>query len=248
MKITYDGLVINDIFPVPDADGLTWLTQTLTGWESMPSRMGSMDYTMRHGGVIANPTYGPKAINVGGVCKSPSEDKFWLGYNRLLGIASTLKVGREFVVTEDVEKTLTVVRGGEPRFRIHPGHFEWELSLTAMDPLKYGPPVTTTIAVGATKNVINTGNIESPRITVTATGTGRLGLRNNKTGFRVHSSVAMTSGTVIDQRARTAYLGTENRYYQLASTSLWWALEPGLNPIVNDGEAPVSITYRPAWA
>lgn len=249
MKVVLGGITLGDgPNATTDGDGNTWLTTEMTGWESIPSRASNLDYSMRHGGVVANPTYGPKAIGLTGVCKSPTSAAFWLGYNKLLGVVSSLKVGVNLVVTEDVDKTVVVVRGAEPRFRIHPGHFEWELSLTAYDPLKYGVALTTAAGAGATVSLTNTGNIESPNVIVTTTGAGKVAVRNAGTGVRLASSVAMSSGTVIDQRARTAYLGAENRYFQLASTSLWWGLAPGANSIVNEGDAPLSITYRPAWA
>lgn len=248
MKIVYAGIVLSDTVPVPDGNGATWLVTAMSGWESMPARLNAIDYSMRHGGVPSNPTYGPKSLGLTGICKAPSESVFWLSYNALIAANATLTATQDLTVTEDVDKTVSVVRGSEPRFRIRPGHFEFELSLTAYDPLKYGAAITTALAAGATAALTSAGNIDSPRLAATLTGSGTFGLTNVGTGPRVYSRVGMTSGTVIDFRSRTAYLGDQNQYHQLSPSSVWWPLVPGANSVQNNGSAPLSITYRPAWA
>lgn len=250
MRINYDGLILGDgQNATTDSYGATWLSTAITGWESMPSRLSSLDYTMRHGGVTANPTYGPKPLGLSGVCKVPNEEVFWFSYNLLLGMAADLKTSRPLTITEGtVEKTIDVVRGAEPRFKIMPAHFTWDISFTAFDPLKYGEPVTASIAAGATATIVNDGNIESPRVLLTATGAGRVMARHEESQVLLASRPAVSSGTVIDLRARTVYLGAENRHFQLSPSSSWWMLDPGSNSITNEGDAPLSITYRPAWA
>lgn len=235
---------------VPDANGALWYVSEWEGWDSPNLRQSFVEPTSRHGSVLSESLLGVRALSIQGICKAPTESAFWASYNRLLGVAANLKTPTTFTVQEDVLKTLYVVRSGEVRNRFKGVNaFEFEVPLSAPDPLKYGNAVGP-VAIGASGSQVltNAGTFSSWNLVVTATSSGTIDLTNNLTGQTLTTSgTSVDSGTVYDFNARTAYSGNVNRYFQLAANSQWWGLGSGANTIQNNGTAPVSITYRSAW-
>lgn len=121
------------------------------------------------------------------------------------------------------------------------------MPLLALDPLKYPvTPTSTLILAGTSGNLVNNGTFPSSRIQVTADEDGIVSLKNMQSGgiFRANGT---EDGTIFDFRRRTAYSGGENRYSDLASTSVWWDLAPGTTEVQNNGTADVSTIYYPAF-
>lgn len=233
-----------------DANGALWYVTGWEGWDSPNLRQSFGDPTSRHGQVVQESLLGSRAVNLSGVCKAPSSGAFWTAYNRLLAVTAVLRTPIALTVTEDVAKTLYVIRSGQVRHRmIGNSAFEFEVPLLAQDPLKYAAAAApTTINAAASATLTNTGSFQTQKVTVTTTSAGTVSLTNNATGqtFGTGDTTA-ASGTVYEFSGRTAYAGSDNRYFQLAASSQWWSLEPGANSIVNGGTANVSITFRSAW-
>ena len=235
---------------VADANGSLWYVTEWEGWDSAGLRQSFEEPTSRHGSVVTESMLGARYVSLTGVCKAPNSAAFWTSYNRLSGVTAVLRTPIDLTVTEDVAKTLYVIRSGNVRKRlIGNSAFGFDISLVAQDPLKYaaaGAPVA--IAAAGSQTLTNSGTFQSTRLVVTLTSGGTVALVNNATGqtFGTGDTVA-ASGTVYDFHTRTALSGTVNRYHEIAPSSQWWALAPGTNIIDNDGTAAVSITYRSAW-
>lgn len=233
-----------------DSDGTYWMITELDGWSAPPVRAGAVEKTYGHGSAPIKATYGPRQMTAKGVVKAATEELFWKAYNRLAGDIVDLNRSVPMTVQEDVLKHIDVVKASEVRLSfIGVGAINFEIPLTAYDPLKYGPDATMTIPAGATRSLVNDGNEPSPRVVATASATGTLILRNVETEQTLTTGLnAVEAGTVANFRPRTLYWNGLDRYGRLHSTSTWWMLQPGANRIANTGSTAVSVVYQPAWA
>lgn len=237
---------------VADIDGSVWLATGLEGWDSPDVRGGANDYAGKDGAALTRSTHAPRALVLQGICKTVGgEAGFWKAYNRLTGVTGILSGMIDLQVTEDVDKTMRVRKNGKIRKQIKPAHFVFEVPLTAPNPAKYGAEVSVNIAPGGTV-VVNNGSVGynylSEGVRVVATTTGTLKVTNSTQGKTVSSGTkSVVATTEVDFRERTIMLGDLNRYFQLATTSNWWSLNPGANTIKNEGTAAITLYTRPAW-
>lgn len=124
----------------------------------------------------------------------------------------------------------------------------------ANDPLQYGASTDDNNNTG-TFTVANSGNMASRRatFTITADGGGAPSLTNDTDsddGAVTWTSV-LSNGTVrvINLRDRTVTDGSGvNKLSEIDPSSLWFALEPGNNSIIEANCSDVDLTYRSAWA
>ena len=229
----------------PDSDVSLWYVDGMEGWDSPALRQSTLDPTSRHGTVVTEALLGARSVVLSGVCKAAGEEGLWNSYNRLLGVTAGLAVEFDLVVGENVPKRLGVVRGGNPRIDIQPGHFKFEVPLLAQDPLKYAvDPTTETVPTSGSVALTNVGTFSTlPQITTS----GDVEVENFTTALTLRTSLPVSSGTTFDARTRTAFAGTDDQYSKLSPTSVWWSLLPGANEIRNHGSDDVDIIFHSAW-
>lgn len=251
MKIEYADYVLNsgDADAHTDSNGCQWMVVSMSGWDGAPQRLSTIPYGTKHGSVPVSPMYDSRTVVVGGLLKAPDIDSLWSAYNGLIGTLS-LRSPRQFTVYEGTTpKSLWTLSGAPPRMNIRPGHFEFELTLLAPDPLKYGEETTVDIDAEDAATLDNVGNIESSFLSAQFRTSGVLRLRNGTTDRTTRSGKrTIASGAVIDYKKRTVRNGTSDLYWKLGAFSQWWHLAPGENAIMNEGDADLTVTYRPAWA
>lgn len=102
---------------------------------------------------------------------------------------------------------------------------------------------TITILSGATATITVAGTFETyPSFVVS----GVIDLSNGS--YRMATTPnALASGTVLNMKARTLMSGATNSYNKITPESMWWALQPGINVIHNNGSGTVVMTYHSAW-
>lgn len=248
LAVTYDGLAFNS--GVADGNGTQWYITDWAGWDSATPRVASADPTTRHGTVITRVLLGARALSLTGVVKSPDLASHWIAYYGIDKKFNNLITPKALVVSEDIDRYAGVCRTGDMRKTLMGGcAFQFQVNLTAPDPLKYAvTPVTTSVAAGATVSITNDGSFPTEKITVTAGGSGLVSVVNNTTGGRgIVTDRSVASGTVFDFLARTVVSGTASVFDALAPYSDWFTLQPGANSITNNGPASVSIVHYPAW-
>lgn len=248
MRIDLDALVFN--LGTPDANGTYWYITEMDGWDGPSLRQSFQGATTKHGGVLVESLLDTRAVTLKGVAKSTTESIFWSAYNYLLGITNNLVFDRNLVVYESpTAKRLGVIRAGAPRISfVGVGAFDFEIPLIARNPLKYLVTADSmAYSVGQTSPLTNAGTFDTAPV-VTTTSAGTVIIRNNTTGQKFSTgNVSLPAGTVIDMGARTIYSGTTNLYNALTTTSVWWALRPGINQVYNYGTASVSVAFNSAW-
>lgn len=246
MKMVLNTIEMNT--GVADSNGALWYMTGIEGWDAPSLRQGQIEPSSRHGNVPTVNLLGARALVLTGVCKTTGgEAGFWKAYNRLQGETAHLATPVPLIGTEDVDKVCMVLRAGTPKTTIKPGSFEFEVPLTAPDPLKYATTSTTvSIAPGQTKTLVNAGTFDSDRITALNTSQGTTRLTHVGTG-RYVATDTVPINSAFDYQTRTVMGNSINQYGQVASSSIWWALQPGSNQIRNDGAVAMSLNFYSAW-
>lgn len=242
MRVDIGALVLNT--GTPDAIGSQWYLTGLEGWDAPAQRLSTGEATSKHGGILLESMYGPRAITVRGLCKADTEAHYWDSYNYLLGLISNPSTQVAFSVFElPTTKRVSVIRGGQPKIDLGAGisTFTFEVPLLALDPLKYG----TTLHTVTAGTITNAGTAESFPV-ATLTAGGNLSLTNSTYGRTVSTVTSLASGAVADFGRRTVYEGSVNRYQYVNPASVWWGLLPGANTVSNGGAA-ANIAYYDAW-
>jgi hypothetical protein len=250
MIVELDGLVFND--DIPDPDGTLWYVTGLEGWDSPGLRQSVVAPTSRHGGVVAVALLDARALVLKGIVKATSTPNFWKAWHGLQGQTNNIYDTKTFRVTEGaVERESGVVRAGNLRYEmLGMNAFQFELPLTAPDPLKYDPnPVETTLAAGATVTLTNNGSFVTERVTLTASANGHVNVVNNEFGDRgVVTNQEVPAATTFDALTRDVRSPEgRNLYGNLSPMSSWWGLQPGENSIKNWGTETVYVTHYHAW-
>lgn len=235
---------------VADVNGAYWYVNGLEGWDSPALSVVSSRQTQRHGGVLSSSLLEPRAVLVSGLCKTTTEERYWASFNRLMSVTSNLLVEHPFTLWEgETAKRLMVVRGDQVRVdHSGVGSFEFQIPLTAYDPLKYVTTASTTVInAGGTGTANNAGTFISERLIATTSSAGTVYLQNQTTG-RVLQLSSVPAGTILDFKNRSIILASGiSGYKQLLMPSTWWGLLPGANAIKNSGTANVTISYYSAW-
>lgn len=228
----------------PDADGNVWWMTEFDGWDSPDLRQVLVEPTGQHGSHIASATFAARAIVIGGVVKSPTQEAFWQAYSKVSAITNHLHSTIDMTVQEiPYTKRLAVARGGRPRKQIRVAHIEFELPLLAPDPLKYNNDESSDVLPGT---IANAGDFETyPLLTLTAGGDYTIINTTQGAGASLVIEGA-PAGAVVDMRKRTVELGGVDYYNTVQPQSVWWALLPGDNIITVTGGA-ADIAWRDAW-
>lgn len=250
MRIDLGNIAFNN--NTPDANGTLWYVGALEGWDAPNLQQDVSNATSRHGGVLSSSLLGTRSIVLGGIVKATNEANFWAAYNQILGQTNNLNNPILLKVHEGATvKRVSVIRGGLPRLAFRGvGSFTFEIPLLALDPLKYSDTErSVSLATGAvTTNILNDGNFETlMRFTTTAIGT--VFLTNNTISATTtwESRVNLRNGTAVDFNKRTVVSDTGDNYSRVASYSVWFALQPGVNQISKSGTASLQIYSRDAW-
>lgn len=249
MRIDFGDLAFNSY--EPDSDGCEWYVTGLEGWDSPATRQGAVEPTTRHGQVMAKGLLAARAMTFAGIVKAPTLATHYESKERLQAAANNLYAPRPFLVTEDAQRAVSVVRAGRLRMaQAGIRAFTFELPLICPDPLKYAVTGTTvTFTAGQTRTISNPGNFISEKWEVTATSDGTVVLTNTTVSGALRTTDGgVESGTVFNALDRTIYSPDDRPLYSsLAPNSSWWGLQPGDNSVTNDGTAALSYTYYPAW-
>lgn len=119
----------------------------------------------------------------------------------------------------------------------------------ALDPFAYGDEETTGPDSGAF-DVVNAGNADTDRATLTIVGSGGIPRIVNAAddGADVTFAEAVSGTRIIDLRNRTVVDGSGNdAYFELSAASLWFTLRPGTNALTLTGATSVDVAHRPAF-
>lgn len=124
-------------------------------------------------------------------------------------------------------------------------------SFDALDPIGYGP--VEEASGSGTFTVTADGDERTERATVTITGNGGTPIISNATdgGGNVVFTQPLANGDtwVIDLKARTVVDGAGTDVFQgrVATSSLWFGLQPGANQLTLTGAASAAFSYRSGW-
>ena len=244
MRVDLGSLQFN--MPTPDDNGTTWLVikDGIDGWNGPGQRQTSQPATSKHGAQLLESMLDTRPLVLKGIVKATTEETFWFAYNDFLGATNNLFTPIDLVVYEHYPKKIGVIRGGTPRIPLDGiGSFTFELPLLALDPLKrLLEQQNIPVAAGDTVPLVNQGNFETwPVVTVLTPGSIRL--TNTVSGQVTRTRTNVAVGDVLDFKNKRLSHGTNNLYGSLDPTSMWWAIQPGTNPIVNAGTAGVRIDF-----
>lgn len=231
-----------------DADGCAWNAVFDSGWDSPDLRLATLDPSGHHGVISALRLAGGRVLTIRGKIHAPNESAAWVKFAQVTGQMPGLSESGDVVVHEPDVKTLTVVRGGEPRVSTPLNNvISYQLTLLAEYPWKIGSTATTTpLAASGSATISNAGTAPA-ELEVTVTSAGTLALTVGALTLTSGPTV-VPSGTVIKTADRSVVDSLGVAFYPLAHESLWPALAPGSNSASNSGTAGLSIVSRNTYA
>ena len=245
MRIDLAGLRMSD--GTPDANGCLWYVNEWEGWDSANLSQSLGGLTARHGSTLLENRFESRTVVLRGVMKAPDEAAFWAAYYTATGGLLSLFEERALDVYEaPTPKRLMVIQGAATRLTfVGVGAFNFEITATALNPLKTAlTSTTTTVTAGSTLSIFNDGNFYAyPKVTVG----GSVNLLDTANSLRLLTSIAVPSGTVFDAWTRTVRNGSSNLYNNLDPASQWLVFQPGENPIQNLGTSDASLEWRDTY-
>lgn len=228
----------------PDANGVEWWLEELTGWDSPNLREDLDDRPLAHGAYRGASYYGARELTLSGHLASDHGSDALGAAMELLAFETDLTEQDAFlVVHEATAKQLAVRRAGTPRMAFIGEHtVRFEVDVTAADPRKYGlVERNVTLSGGESDSAPNTGNFRSGApLLITFTGAGTL---------LVGGRPVIALGPVdIDTLEGTALVGGATAYARLGAGSTFPQLPARAStPLSFSGPGSVTVTWRDAW-
>ena len=252
-------------FGATDANGITWLWQSIQGWDSPPAAgQGVIQRSADHGGWPAPQFYGPRILTLTIMASAPtqalrdyaralmqqavpSNDLAVLQYNEPVPKAIYVRRNATAAVTEACPTLTDVI---------------FTIPMVAPDPRKYAvPPQTAGLVVPAPSSTVFAlpfklpvsfpGNIPPSSTSITAYNTGTFETRPVLVVTGPITSPAVVNGSLAQQVSFTGLtlgptdqlvLDMDNRQGLLNGSfvpadisSAWWVIEPGATQIYLDG-------------
>jgi hypothetical protein len=252
-------------FGATDGNGVTWLWQSITGWDSPPSAGQVVQRSADHGGWPAPQYFGPRIITLTVMASAPTQalrdqaravlqqvfpvgDLAVLQYDEPVPKLAYVRRNASAAITEscptlcDVVFTIPLVAPDPRKYAITPQ----TVSLVVPPPIVNPLALPFSLPVSFPGNIppsdtsvtaLNVGNFESrPQITVTGPITSPA-IVNAATGQQVTFTGLTLNGT--DQLT----LDMDNRqsflngstFYAADVSSSWWVLFPGSTDVYLDG-------------
>jgi len=261
----------------PDAFGVSWCAEGLTGWDSPDMELIRADHPLDDGQVrILGRHQGRPLDLIAATLLAPSEAARVTAMDRLAHTTDVLRSTRRLVVIDGAASRFADVHRREPvRMRLRPPAVDsrrgmvWpaalEVPLVAPDPRKYDLNETvaqTSASSGGTTGTattVNQGNYATPWVaTITASGWpgGALNLftPDNMPVVNLTLVPAMTGSDalVVDSAKRTVTLNGVNRRDLVAALPDWSGIAPGFdtfsfNRANTTGSVLLQVAYRFAW-
>lgn len=132
------------VFGAVDANGVAWVVNSAgtTGWYDGPDvNLNQNDQARGDGAYRADSYRPPRVIVIPGWCTAPSKPAAQAARRAFTGLYA--RGTQQTLTVVDGSETLTalVELAGPPKARPHAGGvgFDWQLTLSAADPRKYGP-------------------------------------------------------------------------------------------------------------
>lgn len=139
-------------FNVTDVNGVTWVVAATQGWFDGPPMRLNQTPLPYYDGAFRAPSYrSPRAITLQGWCRAPSKQAAQSARDSFLGLFAT-GVQLQLTVADDSQtRTATVELADVPKATPAGtgSEFDWQLVLSAVDPRKYGAPVSATTGLPA---------------------------------------------------------------------------------------------------
>ena len=207
--------------------------------------------TGRPGSTLMTENHDERIITIPGDVWASTQDGAWDAYNRLSrmpGIGASGLV----IVHEPVPKSLSVRQAEGPRVPDEGpinGRFDFLLTLVALDPYKRGLNLhTQALAPGETVSVTNAGNVPA-LLSLTATGSGTVVVRQNTSGQVLRTRAAVSSGTSFDGAERRVTTAAGADIFPMGAPSEWLSIPAESTvPLTNLGTAPVDVTWFDLYA
>jgi len=253
MSLQHDVCGVEMNTDVPDADGVIWTVRKLSDWTA-PAHVQSIgDATGRPGGTLLDERHGVHSPSIEGLAIASTLDAAWAAFNRLnrmpgIGAEGTL------VVHEGLPKLLRVRQGDVPKASAPQPHnggwaVDYLLTFVALDPYKRGLNLRTqALAPGETVSVTNAGNVPA-LLSLTATGSGTVVVRQNTSGQVLRTRAAVSSGTSFDGAERRVTTAAGADIFPMGAPSEWLSIPAESTvPLTNLGTAPVDVTWFDLYA
>lgn len=252
-----DGWAANTV----DDSGVEWWVTSEQGWTSTPPlRVTLADRPERHGAFDAPSYRGPRVITLEGTAVAPDRAAKESAKDRLAAVLADGSTLLPLVVTEPhgIRRALVRLTAETKIADRKAGAFEFSLTMTAPDPLRYSHGLNT----AACPLPSSSGGLAFPLSFPLDFGAGSSGGRlllqnqgtvptwpvwrisgpcvepviaNTATGEELAFGLALQDGEflVIDTDARSVLLqGTASRRSSLLPGSDWFALRPGTTPVL----------------
>ncbi|MBG0818251.1 fibronectin type III domain-containing protein [Planomonospora sp. ID82291] len=129
---------------VVDEDGVTWTVEDEDGWSSSPPvRPVGGDNDGDDGGFAGSGLYGPRVITLTGVAVARSHESMLAAKQRLAGLLHPRQSAELRVIEQVLTRRAQVRLSDQVEVADIGTHaFRWSMVLTAADPRRYGPPIT----------------------------------------------------------------------------------------------------------
>lgn len=135
------GLVLYQGAVTPDADGVEWIVLSSEGWFSpVGVRTGETDRPGRDGSYVETPTSASRVVTISGYAVGPDTDTTERARDRF---TAHLRGGDPVALTVTEPRlsrfaTVTLAAANAEPVRLT--EFDWQITVTAADPLKYVQP------------------------------------------------------------------------------------------------------------
>lgn len=270
-----DGFVLN----ATDTYGVDWIVGEELGWsDAAPVRLAVADREDAHGGISGPVWRGARLINLKGIALAPDRITMLYAKDRLRAVGDDTTTTQLTVAEAHLTRHTWVKYATEARMRdVNSRAFEWELSLRADDPLRYGDaqilsmPLPITPAgglaypltfpytygaglVGGYGTADNAGNAATYPVLQISGPLSNPAVYNATTGAQIAAQLDLAAGDVltIDAAGRGLSVNGASRFDAMTADSSWWTLAPGGNDIrftasTYDTAPLMVMTWRSAW-